>query len=519
MVEGVAVNARTGEALAGVHVRFAAGGIDGISAIYGALSDKSGHFSIGAMQPGTYFCQSELPGFVYSPSASETSAARLVLKPGEKVSGYKLEMSPEAILSGRVVDEYGDPVANVPMQVSAVRPEDQRISVVFGGQGYRTDDRGEFRIVTAPGKFYLKAEPFSGSTEEPEIRTDGTADAVYGPTFYPGAASQEQAAALETKPGGPVTGLEIRLLRQRTFAISGTVTGAPAGSMPMLVVRYGENEQEIRNSRTVVVGEGGRFLLARLAPGYYQLSATYFTPQLRLQSEIVSFHLDGADHNNIDLRLTPGSELTGTLRLEGLPAGKRTIGLTAPDGGNFFSPGTGLSSAEVTADGSFKITGIPPGKYRVAVEPLPESGYLKSVELDGSAVPSGVLDLTGTGRPGRLNIVASGNGAQVSGKLLDKSGAPVAGSMAFVMLLDGPAGSPPQAFTRSAADGTYSLRGVRPGKYRLAAVDAFSFARRRASAEPATSEWYAQSREIEVKEGQKLVEDLKLLGEDAGAKQ
>ncbi len=42
-----------------------------------------------------------------------TGIPNLAIKPGEHLTGYQLEMTPRAVIAGRVVDEAGDPVQGV----------------------------------------------------------------------------------------------------------------------------------------------------------------------------------------------------------------------------------------------------------------------------------------------------------------------------------------------------------------------------------------------------------------------
>lgn len=100
----------------------------------------------------------DCPGFLYVPPKSETPIPALFIKPGQKLEGYKLEMTPRAVPAGRIVDEFGDPVPNVAVQAMPVNPADAPIPL-FGNQNLRADDRGEFRIATVPGKYYLKVTP------------------------------------------------------------------------------------------------------------------------------------------------------------------------------------------------------------------------------------------------------------------------------------------------------------------------------------------------------------------------
>jgi hypothetical protein len=92
-----------------------------------------------------------------------------------------------------------------------------------------TDDRGEFWIVGAPGKFYVVATARSWPLSVPEIRSDGTAIPVYGKTWHPPSESQDRAVVVEALAGRETAGIDIRLLHKRNLKISGVVAGTPEG--------------------------------------------------------------------------------------------------------------------------------------------------------------------------------------------------------------------------------------------------------------------------------------------------
>src|SRR5262249_18744682 len=147
---------------------------------------------------------------------------------GEQVTGYQMEMTPRAVLAGRVVDEAGDPVQGVRVQAQPVAPESTP-AVLNPAPNPSSDDRGEFRLIMPAGKYYLQAMMNSPSgSERPEVRTDGTSEAVYASTFYPSAVRKDRAGVVEAVAGKDVGGLEIRLARQQTgLSISGVITGIP----------------------------------------------------------------------------------------------------------------------------------------------------------------------------------------------------------------------------------------------------------------------------------------------------
>src|SRR5262245_52047285 len=95
-LEGVAVNALTGEPLPGVHLRLVIGMFEnGTGAAYGAISKSDGRFSISGLRPGVYMFFPDRTGFVYAqkPSGSLPFAS-LTFKSGEHVTDFQLKMTP-----------------------------------------------------------------------------------------------------------------------------------------------------------------------------------------------------------------------------------------------------------------------------------------------------------------------------------------------------------------------------------------------------------------------------------------
>jgi hypothetical protein len=121
--------------------------------------------------------------------------------------------------------------------------------------------------------------------------------------------------------------------------------------------------------------------------------------------------------------------------------------------------------AKVDADGNFNLQHVHPSVYDVSVTKLPDSFYLKSVRLDNQEAIETGLELNGTGRH-RLDLVVSGDAAQVVGIVIDSNEKPV--GRATVLLV--PAMRSAQRLYRSTnlgQDGRFSLRGIPPGRYRL----------------------------------------------------
>ena len=512
---------QTGKPLAGVHVRLITGVFDsngGVNAVYGATSDAAGQFSAEGMKPGLYIVIAERAGFIQAASAaSPIGIATLTLKPGQHLTDYKIVLTARSIIAGRVVDEYGDPVENVSVQTESAPADRPHVNVIVNSNA-TTDDRGEFRLITAPGKYYLKAVVFNQQAGPAEIRIDGTSSAPYTTTYYPGAATTGAASVVQVGAGQDVAGIDIRLMHAgatpatRAFTISGVVMGAPENAQAGVMLRSGENAGQMYGSHITTAASDGKFSFTGMPPGLYGAMAFFSDGKTSLSSRPVSFHLEGVDETGLQLSLEPGAVLTGTLVVVGdAPAGEprpRTVRLEAVDMSNPMGQ-TEPHAAEVGQDGSFRIANILPGKFRPVVEPMPENSYLKEVALDGKAVSGRVLDLSQGVGGSQLKITVSRTGGQISGRVLGKDGEPALG-LAIVFLTTDPK-HPDDNTPARVMDGKYSFKALRPGKYRLCAIDVLEFAEVFAGGgenDDTLQRLFDAAGEIEVKEGDRISKDI-----------
>jgi hypothetical protein len=526
-IDGTVINHATGQPLSGVHVRLITGnfGNAGIDQAYGAISDKAGHFSVTGMKPGIYLVILDRVGFVQAPAASVMPFATVPLKPGQNLTGHKLEMNPRAMILGRVVDEYGDPVPGVGVQVQPV-PPDRESGEFFAPWGNPTDDRGEFRILTAPGRYYLQASPDRfGDGFAPEIRSDGSNSAPYVLTYYPSAADARSAAVVQAAPGQDVAGIEIHLRRGaaavHALTVAGLVTGAPEGARANVTLRFGESSDKLYNARSTQTEPDGKFSFTGLQPAFYSVSAQYSSGKTGLLSRVVNLQLDNSDQTGVQLALRAGEELNGTLEIAGdsppgASAEKHTIRLEPDDFS--YGWGAGAEAGETGQSGAFRLTNVAAGRFHVEVDPLPDNAFIKSIALDGIAVPDSILDFSRGVNGSRLKITVSLNGAQISGKVLGHDGEPLVLPLALVMLWKSEKEVEKEVEADDAnrvANGEYSIKALRPGKYRLVAVDTLEIG------DLAPGDWdealksfKAAAQEIEVKEGDRIVKDLKVLGKE-----
>lgn len=173
----------------------------------------------------------------------------------------------------------------------------------------------------------------------------------------------------------------------------------------------------------------------------------------------------------------------------------RRIALRSPDG-SIRTP-----AAELNDDGSFTLTRVGPGKYRVMIQNA--RVYVKSMQLGPTHFEGALLDLSyGSGGAPLTLHVASSKGV-VSGVVRDAKG-PVAGVR--VALAEENSERLMPGLSTSKEDGSYAFNGIAPGKYALFAFDEGDMP----LMGMVSLEDYADIAEkIEVHDGETVTKDLK----------
>jgi hypothetical protein len=516
-VDGTVVDRTNSKPIAGVHVRLYIGAMPQMAkAVYGAMSDADGHYSVAGMQPGTYTVELMRTGFVSAPASGPLYNTEIVVHRGEHVAGRQLAMLPLVPMTGRVVNRYGDPVANTTVHASLEGSNPDRAIGPFTQA--QTDELGGFRLFVTPGKYYVISEPWYGAVSfgTSEIRTDGAPDLPYATTYYPSAVDAESATLVEAKAGGEVTGIEIhpRTAAPRSnLTLSGTVTGIPEGGTATVSYFWNESQGSVAgNGGSTSVEPDGRFSLDYPGPGYVRLLAQCCSAASELQSEVAEIHVQQSDASEVQLTLAPGGVLTGKVEFAGGDAaaveGKLKVELSAGQPSFNMMPVSG----GIERDGTFRIVGVTPDAFTVSIEGLPDDGYFQKILLNGNAT-EGTLDFSHGVRDSRLTIAIGLDGGEISGELRDADGGPTLSPRPHVYLVPEPGSSGPIRPDATVEGTRYVLKGIPPGKYKLFVADYILVT---PDTRPA---FLAAAETVEVAAGARVVHDLKMLeAPDANAK-
>jgi hypothetical protein len=470
-VEGEVRNILTGLPIERAHIslrRYINGGWDR----YGAQTTADGKFVILGIPAGNYQVTVDRVGYVVP---AEVTRGQLTLRATEKRNNYKVKLIPVGSISGRVLDADGAPMEGLSVEAE-IAGRSERSAM--------TDDRGQYRIGgLRPGKYRVKAK-----TQQiplpPEIRTDGTTEVNYGSTYHPGALDQKSATPVTVGPATDVIGIDIRMVRTPILRLAGRVSGVPAGSKQTYI--------QLQQNGVYVAGGAqvkpdGSFEIWRINPGKYTAAATANNSGDFLRSAPVDLEVGESDIENIELRMLPPEDIKGQLEFDdemakprppqALP-GRQQTPQTAPTAQQPQPPAPmrriilrdasnmgQMKTADVAEDGSFTLEKVAPGKYQVIPNGYP--AFVKSVRLGQTTEDGPQLDLRSGGGGAGLTVTLSSAYATLSGVVNDDKG-PYAGARVVVRdtnnrnITNGAA---------SAADGTYTIKNLPPGKYKLLVLD------------------------------------------------
>jgi 5-hydroxyisourate hydrolase-like protein (transthyretin family) len=447
---------------------------------YAASTDSSGAFHFSNVEPGNYRLSAQRNRYVrqqYGQKSPRGMGATIAVGPKQHVANIELRLMPGAVVTGRVTDEDGEPLAGVRvslMQYRYLRGRRELAPVAVGGA---TNDLGEYRIWDIPpGRYYFSATYQAGSAMR--RRAGGEEESGYPTIIYPGVLDASQTTPVQIRAAEIKSGIDFRMVRIPTVRISGVLrsfNGAlPSRSMMILVPLGGATPF---NRRMITVRPGtGRFEVGGVAAGRYLLQAFGGNEKESFYAS-VPLEVGGANIENLELTLAPGANVTGQIRVEAggaepLPMDRLRV-FIRPMGGAAILPGPGNFAATLSADGSFVAKNIRPGPSIVQVNGLPEGYYVKSVRLAGQEVVETGFEIIPGVDAAALTVTLSPDAARVDGGVTDDRGAPFAGATVVIVPVSKNKREAMLSFPAASTDqhGRFSTPNLAPGEYLLFAWD------------------------------------------------
>ena len=448
---------------------------------YTATSDGEGKFVFEGLQPGRYQLTAERQGYLRQAYGSKRSSGMgmgtiLNLGKGEQMKDLTLPLTPHAIISGKVLDDDGDPVANASVRAMRYAFMNGKRQMMPSGQA-GSDESGDYKIGgLAPGRYFLVASKQRGmfmSDAAPPDAKPGKIEEDLVTTYYPSVTDSSSATPIDTIAGRSAPGTDIRLRKAQVVRVRGKLVGMlPNQSMQRLQVMLlpsGASMMTSIGSGSVSPTKDGSFELTRVQAGSYTLAAANMQGMMQIlarqQVEVGSQNLDG-----VALTLQTPADLRGTVKTEGEPKTAPTdaapvpppslrVTLNASDGVMFNTP-----QAAVNDDGTFVLPNVAPGKYRLTAYGNTAGTYLKAIRFGDRDVLAEGLDLS-DGASGAVQVIFSTAAGEIGGSV-QADGQPVAGG-SVTLVPDPPQPEQTRLYPMSGVDqnGKFSFKNLAPGKY------------------------------------------------------
>ena len=475
-MSGIVSNAATGEpvrrALVALRRIDMSPGVTTIQVAHTVATDAAGQFAMEGIAPGKYRLAAERNGFIatqYGARGPGKAGTLLTLEAGQKSSGLAIRLTPHGVISGRVLDEDGEPATGADVQVLRQQYVQGRKQMARTNGG-ATNDLGEYRVFgLPPGRYYVSATP----RQNPMLPL---AEDEYATTWFPRTTDATAAAPIDVSPGAQLRNIDIALARVHTVTVRGRVVSEippPAGGEKARILNV---SLSARNSygaggnanRGTGAAPDGTFEFRGVTPGSYYLVGAVMASGKTLTAK-APVQVGGVNIEGISLAIRPGVPVGGQVRVEGenaqSVANVHVLLQPAESGGLVYGP---LPTQKVKGDGSFQLEDVPADHYTILVNGVPEGYYVKSARSANVDVLADGLEVAGSS-PAPLDVALSPNAGQVTGTVLDPNTQKAAPMMMVVLVPQEKERRDRETFYQSATtdfSGRFTFKSVVPGEYR-----------------------------------------------------
>jgi hypothetical protein len=480
--------------------------IDAVAEVQ-SVSESNGHATFRNLPAGLFVVQAQREGFYGIRSGGRRTATREIeIVPAQNNRSLSLNLVPDAVIRVTVRGPDGQAAPNVTVRVSR--------KAYFGGRPYLqgtgvsgpTDDRGAFRIFgLEPGDYYLTARS--------NLQTGAALNSqsfVY--SYYPGTTVSSRAEMLTAMAGMEVEA-KMSLPPTPTFQVSLKVLGPPRtgpdfGNVSFTpVFFYGPQEFTLRPyvgpgtaPRAVILKNGPNendYEIGGIPPGRWYVYPVVRIPGPRedyptgLRTLSGRIAVDISDHDvAVGSVSVGGPDIRG--RIVAAPGSPQLREDELKKISIAFYPQANvddflLASAQVVsrtpaANGEFLIRDAPASDFRIATFGLPPNSYISDIRIGTQSVlASPVVRAADNAIDAIELIVGTGTGkihGSVRGLPQNSTLETLSQIQVAAMPLDTSLRRNPAMFRWSGIDlrdGSYDLKELPPGQYRLIAVESASF--------------------------------------------
>src|SRR5262249_48024189 len=185
----------------------------------------------------------------------------------------------------------------------------------------------------------------------------------------------------------------------------------------------------------------GEFKIQGVAPGKYQVTVMSVFDEASVYSDPTTFEVAGRDIQGVEIKTRKGLTASGTVVVEGNDelsvAGQlsqvQLMGTVTGESESEFT--LNVSRANISADGSFVMTGLRPGKLHLLVNPLVPNSHFAILRMERAGVPqNGGVEITAGSPVTDIRVVVGYGNCTIYGRASIEGGALPKGSSLYVQI-------------------------------------------------------------------------------------
>jgi carboxypeptidase family protein len=475
VIRGRIVAADTGKPLR--RARIALQSLDAPGPPRTANTNADGRYELTMLPAGRYGVRATRSGYLelrYGQRRPLEAAKTITLADGQAVERVDFALPRTGLISGRITDEVGDPVAAA--TVFAMRTEywQGRRQLVTSGPPSRTDDTGRYRVLgLSPGTYVVRTL----TRETWTVTRAGRKDVMtFLTTYFPGTPDVREAQHVTVGLAQQVSGVDFALTPGRTVTLSGTAFDSHGRAVPNVILGMdvgGPNGGIVGTAGIPTVNGDGTFTIREVPPGDYKLKAAGSDEVTNLPIVV-----GAADIENVALVTSAGWTAAGTVATEsGTPPNLRRpqVNVTVAPviaGAAMGLPGEPRQRTVLNDDWTFSVTAIVgPVRLRVTV---PDGWMVKSILHNGRDVADAALEMKSGEQLSGIQVTVTDRVTTVAGQFADDKGVPITDGTVVIFSSEAEKWFDNSRSVRTARPdlrGQYQIRGLPPGDYLAVALE------------------------------------------------